>query len=76
MDFNLPDLPPNNYIQNQINPLPTQISLDELIKNTNAKTSEATVDEFLGVLSIDNAILPEKVKVKREEGEDNERGDE
>jgi hypothetical protein len=28
MDFNLPDLPPNNYTQNLNNPLLTQISLD------------------------------------------------
>jgi hypothetical protein len=75
MDFNLPDIPPNNYTQNLNNPLPTQISLDQLIKNTNAKTSEAAVGEFLGGIGINNAILPEKVKIKREEGEKNESGD-
>jgi hypothetical protein len=76
MDFNLPDLPPNNYTQNLNNPLPTQISLDQLVENSNVKTSEVAINEFLGGLNIDNAILPEKVKVTQEEDEENRGGDE
>jgi hypothetical protein len=70
MDFNLPDTPPHNYTQNLNNPLPTQISLDQLIENSSAKTSETAVDEFLGSIGINNAILPEQVKIKQEEAEE------
>jgi hypothetical protein len=76
MDFNLPDLPSNNYTQNLSNPLPTQISLDQLIKSGSAKTSEVSVNEFLGGLGVNNAVLPEKVKIKREEDEENGGGNE
>jgi hypothetical protein len=78
MDFNLPDLPPNNYTQNLSNPLPTQISLDQLVENMYPKIipPEVKFDDFLSDIGFNEAILPEKVKIKREEGEENESGDE
>jgi hypothetical protein len=75
MDFNLPDIPPNNYTQNLNTPLPTQLSLDQLMAQVTNKAPELNAAELLAGLSINNTVLPEPIKIKRQEAEDKDKNE-
>lgn len=72
MDFNLPEPINNNYTQTLSNPLPTQVSIDQLTKQTSIKSPEVVSDEsFTGITN--DAILPEPTVVERKKKKDEEK---
>jgi hypothetical protein len=76
MDFSLPDFTPTNYTQNLNNPLPSQLSLDQLKAQVSNQAPELNAAELLAGLGINDVVLPEPIKVKRQEIEDKDKNEE
>ena len=73
MDFNLPEPVQNNYSQTLSNPLPAQLSIDQLTKQSLTKTHEGSPGQLINGLD-SNVVLPEATVIaERKKKKDDEK---